>query len=163
MTTQRWTGLALVATLGILVGACATITYDADLIEGIVAMNRITETGGYERVGTFEETKKVVFVIADLVTLIDADLEDLVGDELSRYDGDAVINITIHEEDDPVDVLVGLIASGWVSTRTVTIRGDVVRWSGEDEDRSRLLAHYCRPVEVSNPDRDRTGHICLGR
>lgn len=161
MTGRRGTRAAVVAALALAAAACSTITYDADLVDRMVAMNRIAEAGDYERVGTFEETRRTVFVIAELVTVIDAELEDAIRAELDRSDGDAVINLRIHEENDAVDVIIGLIANGWVNTRSVTLEGDVIRWTGEDPDRSRTLASRCREIEVPAGIGARVGHVCM--
>jgi hypothetical protein len=152
---------AVVVPLALLLAGCATITYEADLIDRMVAMNRIAEASDYERVGTFSEDKRAVFVIAQLITVIDADLEDAVREALDRWNGDAVINLRIHEENDIVDVVVGAIGNGWVNTRSVTLEGDVIRWTGADADRSRTLAAHCHEVRVPDAGGERTGHLCM--
>ena len=158
----RTVGTAVLAAAALLLSGCATITYDADTIEGLVAMNRIAEAGDYERIGTFEESSRVVFVISQLITLFDADLEDAVRDQLEEWGGDAVINLRIHEENDIVDVLIGGLTSGWVNTRSVTLQGDVVRWTGSSDDLSAALDAHCHAVQVPAGGTERTGHLCVG-
>ncbi len=161
MIERRWAGAGIAVGLTLAVAGCATITYDAELVDRMVAMNRIAEAGDYERVGTFEETRRTVFVVAQLITVIDAELEDAIRAELDRSDGDAIINLRIHEENDVVDVIIGLIATGWVNTRSVTLEGDVIRWTGEDPDRSRVLAAHCTEIAVPETAGTGTGHVCI--
>jgi hypothetical protein len=152
----------MVAGLALAAAACTTITYNADLIDQMVAMNRIADADDYEYVGRFEEVQRAVFVVADLITVVDADLEEAVRDELDRSRGDAIINLRIHEENDALDVVIGLIANGWVGTRSVTLEGDVIRWTGADADRDRTLAAHCQEIDVPDTAGARTGYLCMG-
>ena len=144
-------------------GSCRTITYDAVTLEQMVAMNRATAARPYERVDTFERKRRAVFLVADLITVMDAELEEALRRELARSDGDAVVNLRIHEEYDLVDVVVGLIAGGLIGTRSITYRGDVVRWRGEGPPGELLETAQCRAIEVptGEGDRTRTGYACV--
>lgn len=165
--------LALAA-VGAIAG-CATITYEAPLVESMVAMNRAAPTASYERLGDFESDRRAVFVVAQLLTVTDAELEDAIRRELARTGGDAVINLRIHEEYDFIDVLVGIVAGGIVNTRAITLRGDVVRWTGEAGEAGQAgqagergleerlgLSERCRPLDVPVAGgATRTGYACV--
>lgn len=152
--------LALVAT----VSGCATITYEAPLIESMVAMNRAADGVGYERVGDFEIERRAVFVVAQLITVTDAELEDALRRELARTGGDAVINLRIHEEYDIIDFLVAAVAGGIVNSRAVTLRGDVVRWTEAGAAEALLeRAGPCLALDLEEPDgTTRRAHACAG-
>lgn len=151
------------------VAGCATIVYEADLIERVVAMNRVAPEGSYEVVGRLVLDDRVIFLVGDAVTVREPRLADEILEALARHGGDAVIDLRIEEENDPLDVLVnwaqaalnagqilafdGPPAVGFlflgggnlVGTRSVRITGDVIRWrAGRDGEAARgALAQRC--------------------
>lgn len=166
----RVLGMAAVGLLLVSSGACATITYDAATVQTVVAMNRVAPEGSYERIGQFEVSQRPVFVIAQLLTVVDAKLDEALNRELQRTGGDAVLNLRIHEEYDVIDFLIGaaqsvlLFGVSVVQTRSVAIRGDVVRWNTgflESEVGAAWLAQNCRQTEVQGGDGVRSAHLCL--
>lgn len=159
---QAVLGLIAVAAIS----GCATINYNAGAAAGTVTMNR--PAAEYERLGSFETNRRAVFVIASLITVVDANLEDALRGEISRAGGDAIVNLRIHEQYDIIDIAIGVVQSALlfgaqiVNTRAITIRGDVVRWTGGagaalDDD----LAEHCRTVALEATEGARTGHICV--
>lgn len=167
-TNSRKSRAVLVATLAVAVGGCATITYDPGVMDAMVAMNSAASAGNYEVVGNFESGQRPIFVLSSLITVVDAELEDALAREMSRARGDAVINLRIHEEYDIVDFAIGLAQSALmgiqlVQTRSVTLRGDVVRWSGpQDPEVEAAFVRDCREVAIPEPDGStRPGHICI--
>lgn len=167
MSGPRTGRIAAVPALALLAAAsgCATITYDAPLLETMVAMNHAAPTAAYEHVGDFELDRRPVFLIAQLITVVDAELEDALSRELARSGGDAVINLRIHEEYDFVDVVISVVAGGLVDTRSVTLRGDVIRWTGDrgaGPEALLDLSDRCRSVAVPTAEGgSRTGYACL--
>jgi hypothetical protein len=148
------------------VSGCATITYEASAAAAAVTMNR--PAGTYERVASFETDRRAVFVIASLITVVDADLEEALRREMARAGGDAVINLRIMEQYDIIDFAIGAVQSillfgaQVVNTRSITIRGDVVRWTGAGGAAlDRDPPDHCRAVELEAADGARTGHICV--
>lgn len=160
---SRTFGLTAVAGFALLSGACATINYDAATVQNVVSMNRPAPVAAYERVGEFSTKQRPVFVISQLITVVDMNMERDIQRELQRTGGDAIINLRIHEEYDVVDVLIAMIVGGWVNTRSVELRGDVVRWRSAflENGGAEWLAQSCRDVAVEDGDASRTGHICV--
>ncbi|MEJ2503823.1 MAG: hypothetical protein P8177_11025 [Gemmatimonadota bacterium] len=151
--------VALLAAVG---AGCATITYEAPLVEGMVAMSRAAGAPAYERIGRFEEDRRVVFVAASLLTVIDAELEEALQRALAVTGGDAVINLRIHEETDIIDVIVGAVTGPLVNSRAVTLEGDIVRWTDGGGSEALLeLSQSCRELDVSTrAGGARSGFVC---
>lgn len=138
---------------------CATIVYEADLVERVVAMNRGARDG-YEVVGRFELDRRAVFLVGDAVTVREPHLDREVLAALARASGDAIINLRIVEENGPFDLLVGwaqaalntgqltavnappavgllfLGGGDLVGTRSLRITGDIIRWRESPEGRA---------------------------
>ena len=167
---RRMVGIAAVGVLLMTSSACATINYDAATIQSVVAMNRVAPAGSYERLGEFEVSQRPIFAIAQLLTVVDAKLDEALRRELQRTGGDAVLNLRIHEEYDVIDFLVAaaqsvlLLGANIVQTRSVAIRGEVVRWNTgflESEAGAAWLAQNCRQTQVGSLDDARTAHLCF--
>lgn len=153
-------------------GGCSTITYDAAISPGAIAMNRGGAMPAYEHVGSFETQRRAVFVILSLITVVDSELEDVVRRELARAGGDAVINLRIHEENDIIDAVIAvaqsilLLGGRIVDTRTITIRGDVVRWTGTAGSAElEVPIEGCRTIALvpeagAGRDGEKAGLIC---
>lgn len=162
-------GGLMVLGLALAVGGCATINYDTGTIQSVVAMNRVAQTAAYERVSSFEEQTRAVFVIADLITVVDSKMADIIQRELARTGGDAVINLRIHEEYDIIDAAIAVAQSALlfgarvVGTRTITYNGDIVRWTGDTDDLEEelsALAGVCAPLEIPQENGSRTAYVC---
>lgn len=123
---------ALAAGLAAVFAGCATITYDAVTVEAMVALNRVAPPDAYERVGRFATEQRAVFLASRLVTVRDAELESAARRALARYGGDAVINLRIVEEFGLIDAVVGAVAQELISTRTIKLEGDIIRWRSPD-------------------------------
>ncbi|MFA5835048.1 MAG: hypothetical protein WDA22_16340 [Bacteroidota bacterium] len=125
--------------LMLLFAGCQTITYDALLFDGVASMNRGSLPDGYTVVGQFNYTTRASFTAYDLITLHDPDMIAEMNKSLKVNGGDAVINLSIEEVNNVVDVLIGMFVStvstaafktsiNIFSTRTVEIKGDVVKY-----------------------------------
>lgn len=163
--TSRVSGSLLTLVAVAAISGCATINYDAGTAATSVTMNR--PAGTYERLASFETNQRAVFVIASLITVIDADLEEALRREITRAGGDAVVNLRIMEQYDIIDFAIGvaqsvlLFGAQIVSTRAITIRGDVVRWTGgAGAALGEELPENCRALEIE-ADTPRTGLICV--
>lgn len=166
-----WIRVLPLAVMTMAAAGCATIEYDAVTIENLVALNRVVPEGRFERVGDLDVETRAIFLIAELVTMRDAELERLLRREMVRYGGDAVMNLRITEEYDVIDFLVGavqgaLIGGGLVNTRRIQLRGDIVRMrgtGGERDDGLGRLAGACEPLEIpATADAPaRIAYVCL--
>jgi hypothetical protein len=166
-TMNRFRSAGVLLLIAATVGGCATINYNAGAVAGSVSMNR--PAGNYEMVGSFQTSQRAVFVIASLITVVDANLEEALRREMSRAGGDAVINLRITEQYDIIDFAIGaaqsilLFGAQIVNTRAITLRGDVVRFAGGGAEAAlgEELLEHCRAVDLDTTDGARTGHICV--
>lgn len=118
---------------------CETITYDAQLFDEVASMNSGALPSDYKVVGRFNYEVRAMFTAYDLITLKDPEIVEAMNKSVKVNNGDAVINISIVEETSIVDILissfVGAVTQGLFktsidafSTRTVAIKGDVVKY-----------------------------------
>jgi len=118
---------------------CETITYDALLFDEIASMNNGSLPGDYKIVGQFNYTTRASFTAFDLVTLHDPEIITEMKKAMQVNDGNAVINLSIVEVTDPIDILINIFVSTVTtaalrtsidifSTRSVRIKGDVVHY-----------------------------------
>ena len=102
-------------------------------------MNRGALPDGYTVVGQFNYITRASFTAYDLITLHDPDMIAEMNKSLKINGGDAVINLSIVEVNNTVDVLIGMFVStvttaafkssiNVFSTRSVEITGDVVKY-----------------------------------
>lgn len=148
--------IGLFAVLGLAQGGCATVVYEAQFVERVVAMNRAAPPASYEVVGRFDLDRRAIFLVGDAVTVRQARLDEEVLEALARTGGDAIINLTVREENDAIDLLVRWVQAGLntgqlvaldappaggllflgggslVGTRSVRITGDIIRWLDSD-------------------------------
>jgi hypothetical protein len=141
----------LVLSALVLVSGCATITYDAGTVETLVAANAPFDRGSYETIGRLDVDSRAYFLLANLITIRDADLEREIAAQVRRMNGDAVLNLRIEEQQGLVDVAIqwaqALLLYGLspVGSRSYTLVGDVVRWNA---------------TAMTEADLDRAASIC---
>jgi hypothetical protein len=98
---------------------------DALTLERPISMSKKADTEkDHERVGTFFEEKRAVWLIFGAVPIYVPDVAEIVAKESEGHD--AVTNLRIETEFDALDVLIGILTDGLVFTRTVIVEGDVV-------------------------------------
>jgi hypothetical protein len=157
MTTSHRISVLVGASM--MIAGCATLTYDATTVNSMVSMNRPSAGVEYDRIGSFKSERRGVFVIASLLTVMDVELEQTIARELTKSGGHAIINLRIEERDGPIDILIGMaqtvLLSGirLASTRTVAIRGDVIRFR-VDPAATSALGEGCRWVSISGQPTD---------
>lgn len=88
------------------------------------------ERTSYDVIGSFEVKQRASWLILGLVPMREADVEDIVTDEVERQGGDAATNVVVTAQYDGVDVIVGLLVGGIFNTRSYTVTGDVVQFRG---------------------------------
>lgn len=123
---------------------CQTITYDAMLFDEVASLNRGALPSGYTVVGTFSYTTRASFTAFDLVTLHHPEFIAEMEKALKVNDGNAIINLSIVEETTIIDILINIFVNSLTSsalrsgidvfsTRSVEIRGDVVKYTRSGE------------------------------
>jgi hypothetical protein len=128
----------------LLFSGCQTITYDALLFDEVASLNRGALPPGYTVVGTFSYTTRASFTAFDLVTLHHPEFIAEMDKALKVNDGNAIINLSIVEETNIVDILINIFVNSLTSsalrsgidvfsTRSVEIRGDVVKYTHSGE------------------------------
>lgn len=131
--------LPLVVLVLLLSAGCETITYDALLYDGVASMNSGNVPASYTVVGKFQYSTRASFTAFDLITLKDPAIIDEMKKAVQVNDGDAVINLSIVEVTDIVDILINVFVSTVTtaafkssidvySTKSVEITGDVVKY-----------------------------------
>ena len=84
----------------------------------------------YEIVRSFEVKKRSSWLLFGLVPISEAQVEEIVQNEVQRYNGDAATNVVVTAQYDAVDVVIGALVGGLFNTRSYTVNGDVVRIRG---------------------------------
>lgn len=116
---------------------CQTITYDALLFDQVASLNKGNLPAEYTIVGKFSYSTRASFTAYDLITLHHPEIVAEMSKALKVNDGDAVINLSIVEENDIVDILINIFVNSLTtaafktnidvfSTRSIEITGDVV-------------------------------------
>lgn len=134
---MRTSGILFLMSIVIITSGCSTIHYDATTLKAIAAMNKGAGAGSadYEVVGQFKHKKKVIFLISDLITIKDAELDLAIEKAIVSSGGDGIINISIHEKDSFIDLVIASLTYGLLSTRSVEFRGDIVKFKGVSTSR----------------------------
>lgn len=113
--------------------SCTVINYDATSLNNIVAMS--PPASDMKVVGKFSWSTKGIFLI-ELLTLKNPDLEKALLSQIGKYRGNGVVNLRIVEVNDVIDYLITwaqffFIGIAPISTRTVTLEGDIVMIEGQ--------------------------------
>ena len=107
--------------------SCESIIYETHSSETFVSLMTPDNIGEYEVVGNLSYNTKAVFLIYQLITLKDAEIDKAILKQVKKMEGDGVINLNIHEQYDFVDFVVSAVGLGIVNTRTVKIDGDIIK------------------------------------
>ena len=107
--------------------SCESVIYETHSSEKFVSMTTPKDIGGYEVVGKFNYETKAVFIILQLITIKDAEIDKAILKQVNKLEGDGVINLKIHEQYDFLDFVVAVLAGGIVDTRTVKVDGDIIK------------------------------------
>ncbi|MFA5835047.1 MAG: hypothetical protein WDA22_16335 [Bacteroidota bacterium] len=132
---KRYTALVLLATF--IVSGCFRMQLDTISLDRSVYLSS-SSPKAYTRLKEFTVNTKGSWAIFGLVTLSKPDLSELIKEEISRQNGDAIINLTIKTQTTfgdgffTVIALLGLI----YHPRTVIISGTVVSFNKESSLRS---------------------------
>jgi hypothetical protein len=132
----------------LLISACSTIKLHTDAPYPISMTREISSD--YNIVGHFNVEARALFTLGGLVTFRDVDFNYLVTSQIMKHGGDGAVNVRIVDQMTGMDILINaaLSAAGgalgyaitgkadgaWgsllpfiLSTRTVNVKGDVIR------------------------------------
>lgn len=107
--------------------SCESVIYEAHSLENFVSMTTPKDIGEYEVVGKLKYDTKAVFLVLQLITIRDAEIDNAIQKQVGKYEGDGVINLKIHEQYKIVDIIIAAFVGGLLNTRTVEVRGDIIR------------------------------------
>ena len=120
--------LLLLGTLG-----CAHMNIDADNAESSILMGRGSESASYTRVGEFSVVRVGAWLFWGTSIKDHPDVGEVIDKEVSKLNGDGVINLEIKTTRTFLDGFLGVITLGIYSRRTIEISGTVVKHiSSED-------------------------------
>ena len=115
---HKTTTVLSVALIALLLAGCYTVNY-------VIPPEQNRDA--YEIVGSFEVKKRASWVVFGLVPVSDAQVEEIIRDQIERKGGDVAINVVIEAQYDPVDVVIAMLVGGLFNTRSYTVKGDVAR------------------------------------
>ena len=107
--------------------SCESVIYETHSSELFVSMTTPKDISDYEVIGELNYETKAVFLVLQLITIRDAEIEQAIEKQVRKLEGDGVINLNIHEQYDFVDFVISVFGSGIVSTRTVKVDGDIIK------------------------------------
>nr|BCX01411.1 MAG: hypothetical protein KatS3mg041_1457 [Bacteroidota bacterium] len=110
----------------------------------------------YEIVRSFQYQRKAHFLVYGLVPIGPPQAENIIRDEVRRYNGVAATNIMIMSQLTIVDWLISTLTGGIYFPWTYEVRGDVVRFrptgpQRRDDDAARLQPELIGPVRYTPP------------
>ncbi len=119
---------ALIALTG-----CTTVLYDARSLESDASLNE-PDGRTYSVVSSFEIDDKAGWVIGLIpVNKPGGDNHDylstLLAEEIRKAGGDAVMNVKLRSQNQPVDIVVYILTTGIYQLRTTTVTGDVIKYN----------------------------------
>ena len=107
--------------------SCESVIYETHSSDTFVSLTTPNNIDDYEVVGELEYNTKAIFLIVQLITIKDSEIDKAINKQVNKFDGDGVINLKIHEQYDIVDVVISILVGGLVNTRTVKVNGDIVK------------------------------------
>lgn len=107
--------------------SCESVIYETHSTEYFVSMTTPNDIGEYDVIGKIKYDTKAVFIVLQLITIRDAEIENAIEKQVRKSEGDGVINLKIHEQYDFVDFVISVFGSGIVNTRTVKVNGDIIK------------------------------------
>jgi len=120
--------LLLLGSLG-----CAHMNIDADNAESSILMGRGNESASYTRVGDFSVVKVGTWLFWGISIKDHPDVGEVIDKEVSKLDGDGVINLEIKTTRTFLDGFLAVITLGIYGRRTLEISGTVVKYITSEE------------------------------
>ena len=110
-----------------LIFSCESVIYETHSSELFVSMTTPKGISDYEVIGELNYETKAVFLVLQLITITDAEIEQAIEKQVRKLEGDGIINLRIHEQYVFVDFIISVFGGGIVSTRTVKVNGDIIK------------------------------------
>ena len=120
--------LLLLGSLG-----CAHMNIDADNAESSILMGRGNESASYTRIGDFSVVKEGAWLFWGFSKKDHPDVGEVIDKEVSKQNGDGVINLEIKSTTTFLDGFLGVITLGIYSRRTMEISGTVVKYTSSED------------------------------
>ena len=110
-----------------LILSCESVIYETHSSELFVSMTTPKDISDYEVIGELNYETKAVFLVLQLITIRDVEIEQAIEKQVRKLEGDGVINLRIHEQYVFVDFIISVFGGGIVNTRTVKVNGDIIK------------------------------------
>lgn len=120
--------LLLIGTLG-----CAHMNIDSSNAESSILMGSGNGAAGYTRLGEFSVIKVGDWLFWGLSIKNHPDIGKVIDKEVSKQNGDGVINLEIKTTKTFLDGFLGIITLGIYTRKTVEISGIVVKHTSSEE------------------------------
>ena len=120
--------LLLLGSLG-----CAHMNIDADNAESDILMGRGGEGAEYTRMGEFNVVEVGAWLFWGISKKDHPDVGEVIDKEVSKLDGDGVINLEIKTTRTFLDGFLGVITLGIYGRRTIQISGIVVKHTTSED------------------------------
>lgn len=147
MKNFKQKGILILVVL-VLFAGCSTISLESNLAYPVSMTKEISDE--YSIISHFEIEQKAFFTVGGLITFKDVEFDRLVNNEVTRYNGDGAVNVKIVDQQNATDILIdfglslggsligyavtgstdgllGMLLPLVISSRTVTIEGDVIK------------------------------------
>ncbi len=113
-------------------GSCATINLDTQSLTHPISMNQ-ANAENYTVLKSFTVDDKAGWVVIFPANEPAGDNQDylatILQQQVEQAGGDAVINVKIRVQNQPIDIVTYICTFGIYHTRTVTISGDVIKYN----------------------------------
>lgn len=120
--------VTIVLLLALLVFSCESVIYEIHSSDKFVSMTTPKYIGEYKVVGKLNYRTKAVFILLQLITIKDANIDKAIQKQVMIYKGDGIINLKINEQYDFLDFVIFIFAGTfYVSIRSIIVTGDIIK------------------------------------
>ena len=122
--------VTIVLLLALLVFSCESVIYEIHSSDKFVSMTTPKYIGEYKVVGKLNYRTKAAFILLQLITIKDANIDKAIQKQVMIYKGDGIINLEINEQYDAFDWMLFMLyplTAIVVSTRSISVTGDIIK------------------------------------
>lgn len=120
--------VTIVLLLALLVFSCESVIYEIHSSDKFVSMTTPKYIGEFKVVGKLNYRTKAVFILLQLITIKDANIDKAIQKQVMIYKGDGIINLKINEQYDFLDFVIFIFAGTfYVSIRSIIVTGDIIK------------------------------------